>query len=365
MWTPERIAHLTVCVFEKFGSRSIRKLLAAFGTADRALTASAPELIQAGISEDVAHAFITYRQSFDANGFLSKLETLGITALFSFDTDYPTLLRSGCDRPEILYLRGSIPHEPMISVVGSRKMTEYGQHCVDALCQDLVRSSCSIVSGMALGIDGHAHQACLNVRGKTIAVLATGLDNDSLYPRAHVALAHRILAEGGCLLSELPPGSGARKERFPMRNRIIASLGHATVVVEASLKSGSLITAQYALEEGREVLAVPGPIWSEQSQGTNQLIKAGAKPCLAAQDVLDALEIDRPELVTAARSAFPLDPQEREVLEALGSPVTLDVLIERLDLKASRLQSSLSMLELKGFAKQVGGQKWVKTLNQD
>lgn len=339
--------------------------MSAFESADRALLASVPELIQAGISEEAAKAFIPYRQHFDAEAFLSKLETFGISILFPTDAEYPTLLRSGCDRPEILYLRGVIPNEPMISLVGSRRMTEYGEHCVDTICRDLVRSSCSIVSGMALGIDGRAHQACLNARGKTVAVLATGLDDESLYPRAHVGLAHRILSEGGCLLSELPPGSGARKERFPMRNRIIASMSHATVVVEASLKSGSLITAQYALEEGREVLAVPGPIWSEQSQGTNQLIKAGAKPCLAAQDVLDALEIDRPELVTAARSAFPLDPQEREVLEALGSPVTLDVLIERLDLKASRLQSNLSMLELKGFAKQVGGQKWVKTLNQD
>ncbi|HVM90908.1 MAG TPA: DNA-processing protein DprA, partial [Verrucomicrobiae bacterium] len=195
------------------------------------------------------------------------------------DTRFPPLLRHLSDPPNGLYLRGTLKDLPSVSVVGTRRCTPYGRRAAREIVSGLVSSGLGIISGLALGIDGEAHAAALDAGGYTVAILATGIDDLTLYPREHVRLARRILESGGALLSESPPGSPSFKFAFPKRNRIIAGYAPATVIVEATQDSGSLITARLALEENRELLAVPGSIFSETAAGCHELIKLGAKPC--------------------------------------------------------------------------------------
>ncbi|KAA0205774.1 DNA-protecting protein DprA [Candidatus Uhrbacteria bacterium] len=276
------------------------------------------------------------------------------------DASFPPLLRQISDPPEGLYVRGTLKDVPAISVVGTRRLTTYGRRATQAIVQELASGGCAIVSGLALGIDGEAHKAALDAGAYTIAVLATGIDDATLYPREHVKLAHRILEAGGALISENPPGSPSFKFAFPRRNRLIAGMTAATVVVEASLNSGSLITARLALDENREVLAVPGPIWSRASEGCHALLKLGAKPCTSAEDVIRALKLDRPELMAEARAALPLTEEESRLLSLLTEPLHIDQLSLQSARPAAEIGSSLSLLELKGYVQHLGGQIWLK-----
>ncbi len=276
------------------------------------------------------------------------------------DARYPPLLRQISDPPEGLYLRGTLKDVPAISVVGTRRLTSYGRRATQAIVQGLASCGFGIISGLALGIDGEAHKAALDTGAYTIAVLATGIDDATLYPREHVKLAHRVLDAGGALLSENPPGSPSFKFAFPRRNRLIAGMTAATVVVEASLNSGSLITARLALDENREVLAVPGPIWSRASEGCHELLKLGAKPCTSADDVMAALKLDRPALAAEARAALPLTAEESRLLERLSEPLHIDQLSQQEGRPPAEIGSRLSLLELKGYAQHLGGQIWLK-----
>src|SRR5688572_22354079 len=210
------------------------------------------------------------------------------------DDRYPPLLRAIHDPPETLYVRGSVDalHRPALGVVGTRKMTPYGATAVRMLIPAAARAGAVIVSGLALGIDAAAHAACLEHGGTTVAVLAGGVDAPSVGPRTNAALAERIVANGGALVSEHPPGTHPMTFGFPLRNRIIAGLCGATLVIEAAAKSGALITAYQALDGGRDVLAIPGPITSPASAGTNGLLRRGAVPITAAADLLEALGIE-------------------------------------------------------------------------
>jgi DNA processing protein len=224
----------------------------------------------------------------------------------------------------------------------------------------LVSSGLGIISGLAFGIDAQAHASCLDAGGYTIAVLATGIDDDTIYPREHVHLAKRILDSGGAIISEYPPHSPSFKYAFPKRNRIIAGMTPATLIVEASKDSGSLITARLALESNRDVLAVPGSIFSAQSDGCHELLQLGAKAVRSAEDILSALELDRPELMAQTRASMPLTESESRVYAALDVPVHIDALSERLNESTGALSASLALLELKGYATHQGGQIWLK-----
>lgn len=206
------------------------------------------------------------------------------------EPDYPHLLKQIADPPVGLFYRGRLAaiHKPSIALVGSRSCTSYGQGVTRTLASSLSRCGFTIISGLALGIDATAHQATLESRGLTAAILGTGIDN--IYPKTHRNLADRIVAAGGTLLSEFPPGTQAKPFHFPIRNRVISGCCHATIVIEAEQKSGSLITARHALDQGRELFAVPGPIDKPSASGTNYLIKMGtAQLITSAEDVLDAL----------------------------------------------------------------------------
>jgi DNA processing protein len=286
----------------------------------------------------------------------NNIEMLSIS-----DARYPPLLRQISDPPNGLYLRGILQDIPCVSIVGTRRCTSYGRRATQEIVRGLVSAGIGIVSGLALGIDGEAHTTALEAGGYTIAILGTGIDEPTIYPREHLKLAHRILENGGAIISENPPGSPSFKHAFPRRNRLIAGWTPATLVIEANESSGSLITAKLALEYNREVLAVPGSIWSDVSMGCNRLLSLGAKACTNAQDILDSLKLDRPELVSQVRASMPLTAQESHILALVNGHIHIDDLATQANLDSATTSAHLSLLEMKGYVAQLGGQFWSRT----
>ncbi len=362
MWNEERLAQLGLCCCPGVGSRTLRKLRRGVSCWQEAWSASRADYLAMGLTERMADRLVAWKPTTDLEALAQTYDQQSIQVVFPEDTEFPRLLRASSDAPGVLFIRGTLTDLPLIAVVGTRRFTTYGRYAVNAMVPALVQSGLGIVSGLALGIDALAHTAALDYQGYTVAVLGDGLDNPSLYPRQNYQLAHRILDQGGCLMSEFPIGVEARREFFPMRNRIIASLTSATLVVEATQKSGSLITAKLALDENREVLAIPGPIWSQGSAGTNTLLQLGAKPCLTANDVLETLALDRPVLVAKARAALPLDADEERLITLLKDPRHVDDLATLAELTVAQTTSKLSLLELKGLVTALGGQLWSATL---
>lgn len=359
-WTNERIAHLAFLQSPKIGSNRLRALKKTFGSLHAAWQGKWHEWQKAGLSVEVCNALVQLRESFDTTTSIARLKQDQISLLLREDPLYPPLLHQLNDPPEALFARGTIRHLPWIAIVGSRRMTPYGARFLHDIIPDLLQAGCGVVSGLALGIDGRAHQEALTSQGYTLAFLGGGVDNASLYPRAHLHLAQEILASGGALLSEFAPGTESRAFHFPLRNRLIAGSSVATVVIEATLDSGSLITAKSALEENREVLAVPGPYWSPTSAGCHRLIQAGAQLCTGSDDILRLIRMDRPAVTEAARSQLPLDDFERRILERLFEPRSLDALAHDLQEPTHRLSSALSLLELKGLISFLEGQGWLR-----
>jgi DNA processing protein len=281
------------------------------------------------------------------------LSETGNTVVAVVDPDYPPLLREIADPPAFLYVRGNpaLLSFPQLAIVGSRNPTPVGRDTAQAFARALAAAGLTITSGLALGIDGAAHQGALDAHGRTIAVAGTGLDR--VYPPAHHGLAHRI-AEHGALVSEFPLGTPPKRENFPRRNRVIAGLSLGALVVEAALRSGSLITARLAGEQGREVFAIPGSIHSPLSRGCHALIRQGAKLVETADDIISELG----PLVGGLRAAI-ADPIEEEsavsedesrFLEQLGSePVDVDTLVERTGLTPAAISSMLLDMELRGL----------------
>lgn len=265
---------------------------------------------------------------------------------------YPHMLAAIHDPPARLHARGAALHllaGPAVAIVGARTCSAYGAHVALELGRGLARAGVVVVSGLARGIDAEAHRGALDVGGPTVAVLGCGIDRD--YPRSNAALAARI-AGRGLIVSEYPPGTEPAPWRFPARNRIVAGLSLAVVVVEARERSGALITADLALGEGREVLAVPGEITSSLSRGPNLLIRQGATPCLGVADVLEAIGLDVP----AAPRGPTVGPAAAAVMQALADePAGADELVERTGIPADRVAAALVELELAGLVAHADG----------
>jgi DNA processing protein len=296
--------------------------------------------------------FRRFRRGFDDRAFASELARRGIRWLARSDAWFPPRLASIHDPPLGLFLRGAadpgLLRRSTVAIVGARGCSAYGAHVARMLARELSAAGVVVVSGLARGVDGEAHRGALEAGGVTVGVLGCGIDRD--YPAAHRELARRMCAEG-LVVSEYAPGVEPAPWRFPARNRIIAGLSQAVVVVEARERSGALITADLALEEGREVFAVPGEITGALSHGTNQLLKLGATPLTAAADVFEAVGIDPPE-----PDAVELRPEERRVLEALQrAPAGIDELVRASGLDAARVAAVLSELELAGLVSQGDG----------
>lgn len=264
--------------------------------------------------------------------------------------DYPVLLREIPDPPEKIYLRGALPEHDVacLTVVGSRKYTTYGKQVLETLISGLRGYPVAIISGLALGIDSIAHEAALDAGLYTLAVPGSGLSDGVLYPARHRRLARRILESGGGLLSEFEPDFKATTWSFPARNRIMAGLAHAVLVIEATERSGTLITARLATDYNRDVLAVPGSIFSEHTKGPHMLIRLGAAAVTSSDDILEALDI---EPTTALTEALPTDLTETEqrIFDALSEPRERDTLLRMTSIPAPEMNRTLSRMELNGL----------------
>jgi len=342
------------------GPARMRLLLNAFGEAEDAWRATYADLLAAKLDGKSADALIETRRALDLDTEIERLEAAGVRALTWAAEDYPERLREVDDSPPVLYAMGELVQADnwAVGVVGTRRPTPYGREAAARLTTGLAQAGVTVVSGLAVGIDTVAHYSALEAGGRTIAVLGSGLD--VIYPGENRRLVRQILDDGkGAVLSEFPLGTQPDAMNFPSRNRIISGLSLGVLVVEAGAKSGALITSAFALDQGREVFAVPGPITSKMSEGPNNLLKSGAKCVTTPDDILEELNMEMvTEHVEAAR-ALPSDPIERRLLDLLqDAPLHIDELTETSGLPPSTVSAVLTMMELKGLVRHLGGMQY-------
>ena len=348
--------------FPKFGPVRMQKLKKRFPFFESAFGASLNELIKAGIEENVAQEFIATRDNINPDEILEKLEKENIKAVSLDDKKYPKLLKEIYNPPRLIYYKGRLNenNEFNIAVVGSRKFTNYGKITVERIAEDLARNNLTVVSGLALGIDALAHGAVLKANGRAMAVLGSGLDKQNIYPSSNRYLSDKIIDSGGVLISEFPIGTPPLRHHFPQRNRIISGLSLGTLVIEAAIKSGALITAQYALEQNREVFAVPGSIHSPTSQGTNDLIKKGARVVTSANDIIETLDLAQITTYIDNKEIIPETPEEEKLLSHLTKePTHINDLIRLTKLDTNIINSTLTIMEMKGMVKNLGNMQYV------
>ena len=346
--------------FPEIGSVRFRRLLNFFPDLETAWQAGLSDLKQAGLEEPVALKVLEARQSINPESEFEKLRSHGVSLLTYNDAAYPKLLREIPAPPMVLYTRGELKSqdELAVAIVGTRKMSPYGKRVSEDLVAGLLGTQISIVSGLALGIDALVHDATMRFGGRTIAVLACGLD--SIYPAANRLLGEKIIDGNGALLSELPLGMPPLKHHFPHRNRIIAGLALGTVVIEAAADSGALITAQHALEQNRQVFAVPGSIYSPVSAGPNNLIKMGAKPVTQALDILEDLNLMGAGVRLEAREIIAENSEEQKILDILSAePLHFDQIAKIAQLSVSLVAATLTIMEMKGKVRNLGGNQYV------
>ncbi len=346
------------------GAVRTRKLLDYFGDLESAWKAPADELKTAGLSQKIVESILHTRAQFDPQAELDRISAINIQILTIQDTNYPRRLKSIDHPPPVLYIKGDLREEDecALAVVGTRQKTAYGKQVASELCQFLVRNGITIISGLARGIDSVAHQAAIDAGGRTIAVMGCGVD--IIYPPEHRDLADRIMANGA-LVSDYFPGTQPEGINFPPRNRIISGLSLATVVVEAGEKSGALITAEFAVSQGREVFSVPGPIFTPHSKGTNRLIQDGAIPLNNFHDILTALDIDQAEEFRYARRILPEDEVESMLYETMKKDAMhINDLKSATGLSMEKVSAALVMMELKGLVKQVGNMTYISVAEE-
>jgi DNA processing protein len=353
------------------GDRTLVKLIQAFGSTDVVLAATHDDLIRAGCGPELAESIrrgpeINIRRQIDRQ--VKVIERLKIRTLTLFDQSYPSRLRAIPDPPPLLYMSGTFSRQDdvAVAIVGGRRATASGRILTEEIAKELSGRGVTIVSGLARGIDAAAHRGALTGKGRTIAVLGCGIDRT--YPSEHHEL-RRSIESHGAVISELPIGAAPHSHHFPRRNRIISGLSLGVLVSEATINSGSLITAKLALEHGREVFAVPGSIREEACRGSNRLIKEGAKLIEEAQDILDEIlpQIDGRQRAMMRLDATPLEaqpPLKQEgllVYEALSYEAqSVDAVIERTGLSAAQVSAILLSLELNGRVRQLPGQQYIR-----
>ncbi|MHB1294376.1 MAG: DNA-processing protein DprA [Anaerolineae bacterium] len=344
------------------GPVRVRALLDHFGDLEPAWHASATALRAAGLPQDCQERLLYLRNRIDLDAELQKLETCGLKLLTWDSPDYPALLAQIAQPPPVLYVQGDVlpVDERAVALVGTRDPSPYGEAVACRLATDLARNGITIISGLALGIDGIAHKAALEAGGRTLAVLGCGLD--VIYPLRHQALGKHIV-ESGALMSDYALGTKPDARNFPPRNRIISGLSLGTVVVEAGLRSGALITLRFALDQGRETFAVPGNVHNAASDGTNAAIQRGeAKLITCADDILEELNLTRTVAQQEARQVVPDTPIERTLLQFLGvEPLHIDELVRSSGLPTATVSSTLCMMELKGMVRRVENLGYART----
>ena len=341
------------------GPVRLRALLDHFGDIQAAWQASAATLRALGFDQRTVETFLTLRDRTDLNTELGRLTDRGIQVLTWDSVAYPASLKAIPNPPPVLYVKGDLlPQDAWtLGVVGTRQASPYGREVTRTLVQGLAASGVTIASGLAYGIDTCAHRAALDVGGRTIAVLGSGLD--IIYPYANRTLAEEI-SRSGALVSEYPLGTKPEARNFPPRNRIISGLSLGVLIVEGSASSGAMITAAYAVEQGREVFAVPGNILSRNSGGPSLLIQQGAKLVSSIGDILEELNLAMAAEQMEARQVIPDNPTEAQILQCLSSePIHVDELGRATGLPINEVTSALTLMELKGKVRQAGGMNYV------
>ena len=324
--------------------------------------AGAAELRACGLDERSVEAIVAARPGISPDGEMERLARAKVTALTWHDAAYPARLKEIYDPPPVLFVRGEMTpaDEWAIAVVGTRRATAYGREIAERLAGDLARNGITVVSGLARGIDHVAHRAALEAGGRTIAVQACGLV--MVYPAEHLGLAQQIAGQGA-LISDYPLGTTPRPEFFPRRNRIMSGVSLGVLVVEAPEGSGALITTSLAMEQNREVFAVPGSVLTPASKGPHRLIQDGAKLVTSVEDILEELNLQasvRP-VQMEMRELLPANDEEAELLRILGAgPAHIDDIVRLAHRPTSAVSSALAVMELKGLVKQLGGMNYVR-----
>ncbi len=342
------------------GPAKHQALLDAFDSMAAAWHATPSQLQSLGFDQRAIHNLVKARDSLDLDAKLRQVEAAGFDIITWASPGYPVYLREVPNPPPLLYVHGEITPADQwaVAVVGTRRLTSYGRQVTQDIVRGLVQNGITIVSGLARGIDAVAHKTAVEMGGRTIAVLGSGLD--VIYPAEHRALAAKIANGQGALVSDYALGVRPEAKNFPPRNRIISGLSLGVVVVEAGEKSGALITTEFALEQDREVFAVPGNITSPASKGPNRLIQQGAKPVLSVADILEELNLHAVVEHTAVQLALPETSEEAAVLAHLSAqPVHVDEICRQTGLPTNVVSSTLAMMELKGMVRQVSGMNYI------
>jgi DNA processing protein len=341
------------------GAVRMHGLIAYFGDLESAWDALPVDLAESGLGAKVIERVIQARESVDLDKVWENIEKQGIKILTWQDEIYPQRLKEIYQPPPVLYVRGEYLPDDLfaVAIVGTRRVSPYGRQITEELSAFLAANGMTVISGLARGVDSISHQTALKAGGRTIGVLGSGVDR--IYPPENRVLAERMI-ERGAVISDYAPGTPPDASNFPPRNRIIAGLSLAVVVVEAGETSGALITAEFAAEQGREVFAVPGSILAPQSRGTNKLIQKGALPLLSVTDLMQTLDITRVGEQKSARKIMPSDATEAKLLDVLGhEPLHVDEIRNQSELPIEKVSAALALMELKGMVRQVGGMNYV------
>jgi len=343
------------------GTKRYQAMLARFGSLAHAWNATRSELKEAGLDQRTVRVIADERVSIEPDAEWERLEKAGVHTLTWNDSGYPARLKEIDDSPPLLYLKGDLlPQDDLsIAVVGTRRATPYGRQVAEEMSFQLAANHITVVSGLARGIDAIAHRSALQAGGRTLAVLACGLD--LVYPPEHKKLASEI-AERGALISEQPLGTQPRGDYFPRRNRILSGMSLGVLVVEGDIKSGALITVDFANDQGREVFAVPGSVFSTQSRGTNLKIQRGeAKLVLKVDDILEELNLQTAPQQIEMIELNPATDTEAELLRHISrEPVHIDEVCRESGLPVSTVSSLLAMMELKGLVREIGSKAYVR-----
>ncbi len=372
--SPVEIASLVALVgTDGFGPVVLRKLREHFDSYEEILFAEESRLTELKLGEKLRSALGRTRREFLPEKILEPYRKYNIKIIPLQNSAYPELLREIPSAPPVLFVRGNIKalnRHPSVTVIGSRRHTDYGKRSACSLTDRLARSGITIISGLALGIDAVAHRAALDAGGITVGVLGSGLDDTHIQPRGNFSLAREMCLSGGAIVSEYPVGTAAAAYTFPARNRIMAALGNLTLVVEAADKSGTLITAGHALDFGRDVMAVPGSIFSEQSRGTHKLIAAGAKIVTDVEDILAELGLNaarenRPSKRNKT-SSLPtgLTEAEEKIWKLLSEqPLEVNKIIAGTKLSGAEATAALTTLEIAGHVRHIGGGRYIRNIS--
>lgn len=352
------LAHFPKITFKRY-----RELLGAFSNLDNVWRAEFDDLKKLNWKDDLINEFLLWRDALDENKINCTLEKEQIKCITMDDSDYPPLLKEIYDPPFCLFVRGDISNiQNPLAVVGPRKYSTYGKQITEELVPKLARTNIAIISGLALGIDGIAHNATLQAGGRTIAVLGSGINKNNVYPACHRELSERIIESGGALISEYPPGTEPNTFTFPRRNRIVAGMSLGTLVIEAAENSGALITAQFALDSNREIFCIPQNITSPTAFGSNKFLKNGATPVTEADDIINAFNLQELTKPSAPTKIIASNPLEEKIIKLLSKePVHVDILIKQSGITSQETNSTLILMEIQGKIKNTGGMMYILT----